>query len=106
MKQLYCSATPFAIGFQHGQAAKVEIDRGLVFYRDLFQKTSGLSWSEVCDTAAKFEPVLQKGWPQYCEEMRGRSASWLLSLKMFSFFFIIYIQSRGSGQLASSLVAL
>ncbi len=84
MKQIYCSGTPSAIGSQHGQAAKVEIDRGLGFYRELFQNTSGLSWPEVCDVAAKFEPVLQKGWPQYCEEMRGRLARQLLSLRSLS----------------------
>lgn len=79
MKQIHCSGTPSAIGSQHGQEAKAEIDRGLAFYSELFQKRSGLSWSEVCDVAAKFEPMLQRNWPQYCEEMRGRLACLLLS---------------------------
>ena len=59
------------IGLQHGRAAKIEIERGLRFYEAFFQKTSNLSWSQACDTAAKFEPLLSKDWPDYCAEMKG-----------------------------------
>lgn len=60
------------IGFKHGKEAKTEIERGLVFYEKLFKETAGLSWSGVCDTAAKFEPMLERGWPEYHEELEGK----------------------------------
>ncbi len=60
------------IGLKHGQEAKTEIQRALVFYEQLFKETAGLSWPEVCDTAAKFEPKLQAEWPQHCEEIKGK----------------------------------
>lgn len=59
------------IGLQHGRAAKEEIARGLRFYEILFQKTAKLSWSQVCDTAAQFEPFLSSEWSDYCTEMKG-----------------------------------
>lgn len=71
MKRINCSGTRTEIGRQHGQAAKTEIERGLRFYEVFFQKTAGLSWSRVCDTAAKFEPLLLNDWPDYCTEMKG-----------------------------------
>lgn len=61
------------IGLQHGRAAKIEIEQGLRFYETLFQKTANLSWSQACDTAAKFELLLSKDWPDYCTEMKGRA---------------------------------
>ena len=67
-----CSGAHFSqIGLQHGRAAKIEIERGLRFYENLFQKTANLSWSQACDTAAKFEPLLSEDWPDYCTEMKG-----------------------------------
>lgn len=71
MKRIQCSGTPFEIGLEHGRIAKTEVGRCLDFYRDLFLKTAALSWSEVCDTAVKFDRMLQNDWPDYCEEMRG-----------------------------------
>ena len=71
MMQIQCSGTPYEIGLEHGKAAKIEVCRSLKFYADLFLKSAGLSWSEVCDTAVKFDEMLQEGWPVYWEEMRG-----------------------------------
>lgn len=71
MKQIRCSGNAFEIGFQHGTAAKTEINRSLVFYKDLFGKTAGLGWPEVCDVAGRFEPMLRQSWSDYCEEMQG-----------------------------------
>lgn len=31
-----------------------------------------LSWDEVCAEASKFMPLLQRDWPQYVEEIRGK----------------------------------
>lgn len=71
MKRIYCIGTSFEIGFQHGKAAQIEIGRSLAFYTDLFLRNAGLSWSEVCDTASKFNKMLYKDWSGYVEEMRG-----------------------------------
>lgn len=71
MKNISCSGSRTEIGLQHGRAAKTEIERGLSFYGVLFQKTAKLSWAQVCDTAAKFEPLLSSDWPDYCMEMKG-----------------------------------
>lgn len=70
------------IGHTHGKEAKVEIDRGLLFYQDSFQKAAGLSWSEVCDTAAKFEPLLRREWKGYCGEMEGMLGRFRRSLRI------------------------
>ena len=56
---------------KHGKEAKIEIERGLRFYGNLFKETAKLSWPDVCDVAAKFEPLLKEKWPSYVEEMRG-----------------------------------
>lgn len=66
------------IGLQHGRAAKVEIERGMEFYEVLFQETANLSWTQVCDTAAKFEPLLSNNWPGYCTEMKGMADYYVL----------------------------
>lgn len=71
MKRINCSGTRTEIGLQHGAAAKTEIERGLRFYGVFFQKTAQFSWAQVCDTAAKFEPLLSSHWPDYCTEMKG-----------------------------------
>ena len=72
MKQINCAGTPYEIGFQHGQATKTEIGRGLNFYADLFSEKAGLSWSQACDVAAKFDTLLQNDWPAYREEIQGK----------------------------------
>lgn len=56
---------------KHGKEAKIEIERGLHFYGILFKETAKLSWHDVCNVAAKFEPLLKEKWPSYVEEMRG-----------------------------------
>ena len=75
MKQIKCSGVPFELGTQHGIAAKDEIHGSLAFYETLFKKISGLSWSDVCEVATKFEPILQQSWPHLCEEMQGELKS-------------------------------
>ena len=72
IKPYICSDVVYPqIGLQHGREAKLEIERGLGFYEDYFKKTAGLSWAQVCDTAAQFEPYLLSEWPEYCTEMKG-----------------------------------
>lgn len=79
------------IGLQHGRVAKTEIGRGLRFYKDFFQKTAKLSWSQVCDTAAKFEPLLSSDWPDYCTEMKGMADYYYFFASSHDFAFISII---------------
>ncbi|SMQ55588.1 unnamed protein product [Zymoseptoria tritici ST99CH_3D7] len=71
MLRIECSGTPYEIGLQHGQEARVQISRSIMFYADLFLKEAKLDWYQVQSLAMKFEPVIREKWPAYMEEMRG-----------------------------------
>jgi len=73
MKEVKCKGSPYEIGFQHGQEAADEIIRGLVFYGRFFKDSAKMSWPEVCSNASKFEPILNRNWPHYMDEMKGIS---------------------------------
>lgn len=62
---------PFKIGLQHGQEARVQISRTIMFYADLFKSTANLSWEGVQSLAMQFEPVIRAKWPDYLAEIRG-----------------------------------
>lgn len=66
-------ASEIKIGFQHGRQARSEIARGIKFYEDLFVTSNELSWPEACEFAEKFLPILQREYPDYLTEMKGRS---------------------------------
>ncbi|KAH7408570.1 peptidase C45 acyl-coenzyme A:6-aminopenicillanic acid acyl-transferase-like protein [Phaeosphaeria sp. MPI-PUGE-AT-0046c] len=66
-----CKGTPYEIGQQHGQAAKLHIDRCIEFYAGLFQKNCKKTWPEVQQLASSFEQQAKETWPAYHEEMRG-----------------------------------
>jgi hypothetical protein len=59
------------IGHQHGTAAKIEIDRCIQFYAELFKKNCKQDWPEVLQHAEAFEQIAKAKWPAYHEEMRG-----------------------------------
>jgi isopenicillin-N N-acyltransferase-like protein len=59
------------IGFQHGQAAKVQIDRCVAFYTKLFLKNCKIEWPQVLQHASKFEQQAKSKWPAYHEEIQG-----------------------------------
>ncbi|KAJ4298189.1 hypothetical protein N0V90_006088 [Kalmusia sp. IMI 367209] len=66
-----CKGSPYEIGYQHGLAAKTEIDRCIAFYAGLFKKNCKQEWPEVLQHAEKFEKSAKDRWPAYHEEMRG-----------------------------------
>jgi isopenicillin-N N-acyltransferase-like protein len=66
-----CKGTPYEIGFQHGQAAKVQIDRCVAFYTKLFLKNCKIEWPQVLQHASKFEQQAKSKWPAYHEEIQG-----------------------------------
>lgn len=59
------------IGFQHGQAAEVQINRCIAFYSKLFLKNCKIEWPQVLQHASTFEQQAKSKWPAYHEEMRG-----------------------------------
>ncbi|CZT20361.1 related to Acyl-coenzyme A:6-aminopenicillanic-acid-acyltransferase 40 kDa form [Ramularia collo-cygni] len=72
MLRIECSGTPYEIGLQHGQEARVQISRSIMFYADLFQRNCNLSWEAVQGLAMRdFLPVIQEKWPELMQEMRG-----------------------------------
>ncbi|KAF2995530.1 hypothetical protein E8E13_002278 [Curvularia kusanoi] len=66
-----CKGSPYEIGFQHGQAAKSQIDCCISFYAKLFLKNCKIEWPQVLDHASKFEQQAKSNWPAYHEEMQG-----------------------------------
>lgn len=64
--------TNYQIGFKHGREARAQVSRCIAFYASLFRETAKLDWDGVRRIAKdEYEPVLQKKWPAYLEEMRG-----------------------------------
>lgn len=70
-RTLTSSLIVIKIGIQHGKYATTEIQGSLAFYKALFQKTCAMKWPQVCETAVKFVPYLEKSWPWYMDEMKG-----------------------------------
>jgi isopenicillin-N N-acyltransferase-like protein len=65
------SLTTNQIGFQHGEAARVQIGRCIEFYANLFLKSSKQEWPQVLQHASTFEQQAKEKWPAYHEEIRG-----------------------------------
>jgi isopenicillin-N N-acyltransferase-like protein len=60
------------IGFQHGEIAKKEVLGSLAFYTAYYQRKAKMDWPTVSINAEKFVPVLEKDWPEFIEEMKGK----------------------------------
>ncbi|CAN9262602.1 hypothetical protein AA0112_g11390 [Alternaria arborescens] len=66
-----CNGTPYEIGYQHGQAAKLQIARCIEFYACLFLKNCKQRWPQVLQHASKFEQRAKAQWPNFHAEMQG-----------------------------------
>ncbi|KAH6877944.1 peptidase C45 acyl-coenzyme A:6-aminopenicillanic acid acyl-transferas-like protein [Alternaria rosae] len=66
-----CKGTPYEIGYQHGQAAKLQIARCIEFYACLFLKNCKKRWPQVLQHASRFEQRAKAQWPNFHEEMQG-----------------------------------
>jgi isopenicillin-N N-acyltransferase like protein len=71
MLEVFCSGTPGEVGYHHGSAGKLQISRSIIFYQTLFESKCKMDWEAVKAFASKYEPYLQRHWPQYIEEMQG-----------------------------------
>ena len=58
----------------------------MLFYEKFFRETTGLSWEDVCHTASKFLPLLQRDWHGYVEELDGMYLRNLHSLYLGSVY--------------------
>ena len=45
----------------------------LAFYTAYYQQKAKMDWPTVSISAEKFVPVLEKDWPEFIEEMKGKS---------------------------------
>ncbi|EUC36355.1 hypothetical protein COCCADRAFT_88427 [Bipolaris zeicola 26-R-13] len=66
-----CEGTPYQIGYQHGQAAKLQINRSIEFYACLFLKNCKQRWPQVLEHALVFEQRAKEQWPMFHQEMQG-----------------------------------
>jgi len=71
MLEVDCEGSPYEIGLQHGQAAREQIGRCIVFYTKLFREFVKKDWPYACDIALKFVPYLEQKWGPYLDEMKG-----------------------------------
>lgn len=60
------------IGFQHGSIAKKEVLGSLAFYTAYYERKAKMNWSAVSTVAEKVLPLLERDWPDFVEEMKGR----------------------------------
>ncbi|KAG0646072.1 Acyl-coenzyme A:6-aminopenicillanic-acid-acyltransferase 40 kDa [Hyphodiscus hymeniophilus] len=71
MLEVLCTGSPHQVGVQHGEAARQQIGRAIIFYQKLFQEKCTMDWEEVKVFGLKYQPYLQASWAQYVDEMRG-----------------------------------
>ncbi|MBT3605504.1 MAG: hypothetical protein HOE48_09625 [Candidatus Latescibacteria bacterium] len=61
------SGTAYEMGYQHGQQAGALIQKYLIW----IEKLTGKSRSELCQSARKFHPLIEKLSPRLIEEIKG-----------------------------------
>jgi hypothetical protein len=74
------------IGRAHGSQAEAHIKNSIAFYAGLFQRSAGMGWPEVQQTALEFVPSIESKWPAVLEEMQGEWAD--------SFRSIFYLETH------------
>jgi len=63
--------SPHEIGLQHGQKAKVLVNKCISNYQLIFQVMGNASWDEITNEAQKYLPAIEKHFPELVEEMHG-----------------------------------
>lgn len=58
-------------GREYGEAARDQIKRSVAYYREAFERSAGLEWSEVCARAIGWIPLIDDYLPGILEELRG-----------------------------------
>jgi len=65
------SGTRRELGRQHGEAAREQIRDSIAFYRQSFQRASGLTWDEITAQAPRWAPLVEDYIPGISDELRG-----------------------------------
>ncbi|MEW1925057.1 C45 family peptidase [Streptomyces sp. NPDC088360] len=65
------SGTPVERGHQYGEAVRPQLHAALAYYEEAFGQSSGLTWSQVADRAARWTEPVRDYAPHLLEEMRG-----------------------------------
>ena len=61
-------------GRQYGEAAREPIGRSIDFYRESFERTSGLGWNEVLERVPRWNGLIEEYLPGILEEVEGIAA--------------------------------
>lgn len=63
--------TPRERGIQYGQQAQKKIMQAVEGYRQVFERSTGKNWQEICDMALSFSNPVQQLMPEVLEEAEG-----------------------------------
>jgi isopenicillin-N N-acyltransferase-like protein len=64
-------ADPRERGRQYGEQTRDLIDRSLAFYREEFERKSGLAWADVVERVPRWYPLIDDYLPGALDEVRG-----------------------------------
>ncbi|MGW6058210.1 C45 family autoproteolytic acyltransferase/hydolase [Streptomyces sp. NPDC055189] len=65
------SGTPVERGRQYGEAVRPQLHAALAYYEEAFGQSSGLTWDQVADRAARWLEPVRDYAPHLIDEMRG-----------------------------------
>lgn len=65
------SGTPLERGHQYGEAVRPQLHAALAYYEEAFGQSSGLTWKQVADRAARWTEPVRDYAPHLLDEMRG-----------------------------------
>jgi isopenicillin-N N-acyltransferase like protein len=71
LRLIEISGTPRERGRQYGEAARDQITIAIDYYRGLFERSSGLSWSQAQDIVRHWIPTIDEYLPGIIDEIRG-----------------------------------
>ncbi|CZR64475.1 related to acyl-coenzyme A:6-aminopenicillanic-acid-acyltransferase precursor [Phialocephala subalpina] len=72
VKTVYCTGSPYNIGFTHGSCVSAEVHSNVATYTFFFNETAQITWQQARERAvAQFFPTLERSYPEILEEMKG-----------------------------------
>lgn len=74
IRVLEISGTPLERGQQYGEGARDLIGEAIAYYREALSQQTGMSWSQVTASVARWLPISERLAPHLVAEMRGVAA--------------------------------
>ncbi|KAI1617331.1 acyl-coenzyme A:6-aminopenicillanic acid acyl-transferase-domain-containing protein [Exophiala viscosa] len=72
VKTVYCTGSPYKIGFTHGSSVSAEVHHNVDMYTYFFGETAKITWQQARERAVtRFLPTIERQWPEIIDEMRG-----------------------------------